>query len=563
MEKFYLMSLLFIFNYIGLLIAISSGKFFLKLINNSYNKYLSTLETGLFGFVFLGIFAVLINFFFSINLYITTLFSIFFVIFTYKDYKLSCLIKIFYTCVVATILLAIANNNRPDGGLYHLPFIQMLNENKIIVGAVNINFRFGLNSIWQYASSFYNNFLFGKIGITIPNALVCSLFFIFLLEKINFEINNRKKKRVLIIIFLFFVLMTSLYSFSNYSNYGNDVPVHIYYFYLIYLLVNSRFYEKLFLITISCFITLFIIFNKLFFILASLVPLYFIFKYKKFSFFKSKIFLLILFIVAFIFLKNVLMSGCILYPVSFTCIKNLTWLNFDQVTNQALEGEAWAKAWIDQKDIKDFSTYSKNLNWLSTWINSHFKVVIEKFAPILIFFIIFLITSIFSGKKNSQKIYFSELSNFNFLFFLSLLNLFFWFFKFPIYRYGYAFILIFSISIFFIFFSVFLKKINTSNLKRNIYFFVVISFSLLIIKNLNRIISDYNLNYSFYPWPNLVSGNRNNIAPVVKKVFVGENYYYQSLDPDLCWYFMAPCTNYEIKNLDSNTIFSYKIFYIR
>jgi hypothetical protein len=63
MEKFYLMSLLFIFNYIGLLIAISSGKFFLKLINNSYAKYLSTLETGLFGFVFLGILAVLINFF--------------------------------------------------------------------------------------------------------------------------------------------------------------------------------------------------------------------------------------------------------------------------------------------------------------------------------------------------------------------------------------------------------------------------------------------------------------------------------------------------------------------
>ena len=257
------------------------------------------------------------------------------------------------------------------------------------------------------------------------------------------------------------------------------------------------------------------------------------------------------------------MSGCILYPVTFTCIKNLSWLNFDQVTNQALEGEAWAKAWIDQKDIKDFSIYSKNLNWLSTWINFHFKVVIEKFLPILIFFIIFLIISIFSRKKNTQTIYFSELSNFNFLFFLSSLNLFFWFFKFPIYRYGYSFILIFSICIFLIFFRVFLKRINISNLKRNIYFFIVISFSLLIIKNLNRIISDYNSNYSFYPWPNLVSGNQNNIAPVVKKVFIGENYYYQSLNPDLCWYFMAPCTNYEIKNLDSNTIFSYKIFYIR
>ena len=57
-----------------------------------------------------------------------------------------------------------------------------INENKIIIGAVNINFRFGLNSIWQYASSFYNNFLFGKIGITIPHALVSSLFFILYID---------------------------------------------------------------------------------------------------------------------------------------------------------------------------------------------------------------------------------------------------------------------------------------------------------------------------------------------------------------------------------------------
>ena len=84
------------------------------------------------------------------------------------------------------------------------------------------------------------------------------------------------------------------------------------------------------------------------------------------------------------------MSGCILYPVTFTCIKNLSWLNFDQVANQALEGEAWAKAWIDQKDIKDFSTYSKNLNWLS---ESHAPILeptkINGFLPTIFFIVIF------------------------------------------------------------------------------------------------------------------------------------------------------------------------------
>ena len=48
---------------------------------------------------------------------------------------------------------------RPDAGLYHLPYISILNENKIIIGLSNIHFEFGHVSILQYLSAIYNNFL--------------------------------------------------------------------------------------------------------------------------------------------------------------------------------------------------------------------------------------------------------------------------------------------------------------------------------------------------------------------------------------------------------------------
>ena len=47
-----------------------------------------------------------------------------------------------------------SNEYRPDAGFYHIPYIQILNENKIILGLANIHSRFGHVSIIQYLSGF-------------------------------------------------------------------------------------------------------------------------------------------------------------------------------------------------------------------------------------------------------------------------------------------------------------------------------------------------------------------------------------------------------------------------
>ena len=60
---------------------------------------------------------------------------------------------------ISTAIISYDNVYRPDAGLYHLPYIQILQENKILIGLTNLYVRFGHTSIIQYLSAIYNNSL--------------------------------------------------------------------------------------------------------------------------------------------------------------------------------------------------------------------------------------------------------------------------------------------------------------------------------------------------------------------------------------------------------------------
>ena len=63
-----------------------------------------------------------------------------------KKFKIFTLV---ITTIISFLLILLSNINRPDAGLYHLPYISLLNENKILLGSANIHFRFGHISL-QY-----------------------------------------------------------------------------------------------------------------------------------------------------------------------------------------------------------------------------------------------------------------------------------------------------------------------------------------------------------------------------------------------------------------------------
>ena len=68
-----------------------------------------------------------------------------------------------------------------------MPYINILNENNLIIGVTNLHFRYGHTSILQYSSAIFNNIIIGSNGILILPAI----FFKF--SGLFFEnINNKK-----------------------------------------------------------------------------------------------------------------------------------------------------------------------------------------------------------------------------------------------------------------------------------------------------------------------------------------------------------------------------------
>ena len=72
------------------------------------------------------------------------------------------------------------NVNTPDAGVYHLPYVSILNIDKISIGINNIQHRYGFISILQYLSAIYNNGVMPLEVIVLPPAIIVGLFFFYL-----------------------------------------------------------------------------------------------------------------------------------------------------------------------------------------------------------------------------------------------------------------------------------------------------------------------------------------------------------------------------------------------
>ena len=126
----------------------------------------------IFGLILISFFALTLNFFLPLNSFYNSILIVFSIIiilsnrdkFFKKEFLIFCLIS----TIIIFLLIANSNVYRPDAGLYHLPYINMLNEEKIIIGNSNLHFRFGHTSIIQYLSAISNNIIFGLNGIVFP-----------------------------------------------------------------------------------------------------------------------------------------------------------------------------------------------------------------------------------------------------------------------------------------------------------------------------------------------------------------------------------------------------------
>ena len=335
-------------------------------------------ENAIFGTIFVSLIALIINFFLPLNKIVSTIIFVipFFVLIKKNISKKEFWFLIKVTTIVFFFII-FSNVNRPDAGLYHLPYTQILNENKIIIGLGNLHFRFGLVSIIQYLSAINYNYIFGVQGIIIPLASLVSFILIyffdevlnFLKKKNNFEIND---------IFCLFILVYFCYKINRYSGFGNDAPAHLLYFYLISIYLKSKInfdiLKKTSLIASYAFL------NKITLGLCYIFPLIIFLKlnkekYKIFFSFSSLFILLWL-------IKNIFISGCFIYSVEKTCINKFIWTDKSETIKKNISAEAWAKDWPNRvNDSISQENYLKNFNWLSSWSKNHLIYILKILIP--------------------------------------------------------------------------------------------------------------------------------------------------------------------------------------
>ena len=270
--------------------------------------------------------------------------------------------------------------------------------------------------------------------------------------------------------------------------------------------------------------------------------------------------ILCLFLISIWFVKNILISGCAIYPVSFTCINKLPWHNTDNKSflspNQvALASEAWAKNWntyykkekIQGKNIEKINSqkkYIKNFFWLNEWSQDHGKFILKKIFP---YMVVILILYIFCRKKISTNKISGNNKLFLILFSINLLALILWFIKFPIMRYGLAYI---YIQIFLIFYFLFKNKYF-----KKLKFIIILSLFIFLSKNFIKIINNFdNTIYpEFYKQTEYFEYKENNFIT------------YYTKENELCGYYKSPCTNYveNLENVETKEYLSYRFYSLK
>ena len=550
------------------IMAISTGFIFSK------QRFASTtidyFETGLLGFIYLSFISLILNFFIPLSEFLGSIilifsYIIFFLIALKANLKFELVKCLVFTSLISLLLILYSNINRPDAGLYHLPYNAILNENKILIGIYNINFRFAHSSIIQYLSGIYNNHFFSIEFLTMPIASIFSFYFFFSIKKILYYSNNNNNNYICLIYIL--LLIFSVISFNNYTNFGNDASSHIFFFLLILIFLenNKKIHESREIFFKIVLISLFLFSQKLFMILTFILVLYtFIIFKKKIHLLKDFKFYFVSLIFLSIILKNILTSSCILFPVKQSCFQKLSFYNQDIILKESKSGEAWSKGWSDQTGSEFLSQdkFIENFNWLDSWFSNHFFQILNEIAPFLgVIFLIYIFLIFFSKKQNYKNINLENKNQF-FLLIFSLILVIIWFLKFPLYRYGESFIAVFLTLL-----SVHpLKKriLSQIKLKKISVILIFFCFSLLIIKNSLRIHKNYKYVVNSQPWPKIytLSDTDGNKQPLYKKILNNKNdFVYYFSEGKECMYSQSPCSNFINKNVNVKIIKNYKIYY--
>jgi hypothetical protein len=493
---------LFSFYFIIIFSITGFGLFFSSIVFKKNRKF-NIGYNGIFGLFFVSIYSYISSNFFAHSLLHNSFFNfigIFLFIYYFLTDKKKNNYYLFLLVFLILFISILAHKAHDDFGYYHFPYTYFLTQLPSVygLGFYDLGFRtpsslFYINSLFYLpVASFY---LFNVTAI-----LVIGFANIILLNNI---INSFKSNIFNFVSFLSLILFAFInIFFPRISEHGTDLSAQILILILILdLTIVVNFYKesKIKVNSLLIFISLIVSFKSFYilYLIFILYLIYFLISKKDLieTIAKNYLNILLCFILAaLVLITNFQITGCFVYPVSFSCLYNFPWsLDFKEVEDVRRWYEQWSKAGAGPNfRVENPEIYIENFNWVKHWFFNYFigkgsDLFLGLIFLLIVFFLVFY-------SKNKKDI---EIRNYKIILLILAVLLFEWFYKHPALRYG-GYCLI--VLIFFIPFSILLEKFN-SNYKqtaKKYLLIIILTFLIFFLRNTHRIYKEI-IKYDYQP----------------------------------------------------------------
>ena len=370
---------------------------------------------------------------------------------------------------------------------YHHGSILNLDAHNYIIGSNSLHRMYGFSSLWLILHAYFN-FDYSRLqDIHILNGLIFFLFLSFVSAEIIKEIQNKRETIYLPI--LIFSLLFVLIKYTRLKEFGIDRPAFLIFFYIVMFYIkhialnfkdNTSDQLKISIFFLLSLFSTFLVFTKIIFIFTIFFPLtVFLLIKKKKLIIKNPLFYILGLIYISYFVKNFLISGCLIYPVESFCFSKISWYESETVKNLSFGAEVVNKS-FHQYDGKlaDFE-YIKNFHWVKTWYSRNYNELFDFLSLISLIFIITILNfkKSLATNTNKKKLHIFLLT---IIFVFSFLLLFL---KTPVIRMSHhVFYLLFVIFIV----NYFRDRVSIIN-KKAIFLLILLTFTINFSKNIIRI----------------------------------------------------------------------------
>ena len=363
----------------------------------------------IYGFYLLLLLAIIGNFFIPLKFLFYPIVFLGTVSFFFNTKYFKLKFHYYFFIILGIFFISLSNGIAIDSLVYHLQIIQKFNTNSIIFGFSNLEGKFGTNNPWQLIMSIFY-FENSKINfIYYFNLIIFSILLYqgFILKKKNFS-------SLFLIFSIFYIFFYSTIHPSGNGTFltllgspDTDIPAAFLCILSIYIFFDGKInnLSKLPFFVLLCF------FSKISY--AAL----FIFLINPVFFSKKNIILITIPLILWV-LRNIFISGCIIYPLAISCL-DLEWANIEAVKTMHQIAVGHTRDTGLKLNYMDPEYIKNTFAWFYPWLVNYFfknsliqsvilcsvlaiftycitpKVNIEIVRKKIIFFFLFLIFSFF------------------------------------------------------------------------------------------------------------------------------------------------------------------------